>query len=174
MDINEIFDLPIVRLLWFLAIVGVFFYRDLPKAKWKIYQVLLYWTFILFFGYFGIAGMMTAGMAELFVRFTESSKINPDLADQLTITSLCLLFLYRLFSRYVKHDESTTWLEESIKGIVTSYVAFNLLFYAFLSYLSVEKAPKLEAFSFTLLSFIALFVVFISDLALWVIKRETF
>jgi len=168
---NEIFELPIYRLLWFLAIVGIFFYRDLPKAKWKSYQALLYWLFILFFGYFGIAGMMTAGISCFLVGFTEGGTINPDLADQLTITSLCLLFLYRLFSRYMKSDESRAWLEESVKGIVTSYIAINLLFYAFWDYLTVEKIPKLEEFSFTALSLAVLFVVFVLDLVLWFKRR---
>lgn len=174
MEVGDIFDYPIFRLLWFLAFAGIFFYRDFPKPEWKRYLGLpLYWLFILFFGYFGISGMMAAGMSEIFGKFTDSGTVHSDLADQLTITSLCLLFLYRLFSRYMPHDESTLWAEGFIKGIVTSYIAFNLLFYAFMGYLSVDKAPKLEAFSGTLVAYLVLLGVFFADFVLWFMRQKS-
>lgn len=101
----------------------------------------------------------------------ENTTVSPALENQLTITSLGLLFLYRLFSRYINGDESTRWSADFIKGIITSYIAIFALFYAFSDYLDTTR--RLEAFSGTPMAFIVLGLCFAADVLLWVNKRSS-
>src|SRR5688572_2083313 len=65
MNSFDVFELPPIRLLLFLAVTGVFFYRSFPKPEWKWYFGLpVYWVYVLFF-YFSYAGMMSAGLADV-------------------------------------------------------------------------------------------------------------
>jgi len=108
---------PPLRLLWFLAITGVFFYRSFPKPEWKWYVGLpVYWLYVLLF-YFGYAGTMSAGLVDFF----KDRVLRPaDIEGPVTITSLILLLFFRYFSRYSRADESTEWAAEFIKGILLS------------------------------------------------------
>lgn len=169
MDAEYIFEHPLFRMLIFLAFVGYFFYRDYPNPESKWYTLLVYWLFILFL-YCSISGMITAGVFVLFGKYIESSTVSQALEKQLTITSLGLLFLYRLFSRYIISDESTRWSADFIKGIIMPYIAFFALFYAFSDYLGTT--PKLVAFSETSMAFIVLGICFVADFLLWVNKRS--
>ena len=169
MDTEPFFEHPLFRMLIFLAMVGYFFYRDSPNPESEWYKLLVYWLFILFL-YYSISGMITAGVFVLFGEYIENSTVSPALEKQLTITSLGLLFLYRLFSRYINGDESTRWSADFIKGIITSYIAIFALFYAFSGYLGTTR--KLEAFSETPMAFIVLGICFVADFLLWVKKRS--
>ena len=170
MNPENILDYPIFRMVWFLAFVGIFFYSDYPKNTWKWYFGLpVYWLFIAFF-YFGISGMMSAGMLTLFGPDDENSASNSALADQITITSLGLLFLYRLFSRYKSADESTIWATDFIMGIVMTYVGINALFYGFSDYL--VNGRKLEEFSGTTIAFVWLAIFFVLDFLFWLKSRR--
>src|SRR5438132_5094586 len=102
MDHFDIVDFPAFRFLFFLTIAGVFFYRSFPKPEWKWYIGLpIYWLYILFV-YFGFSGMISAGLGDVLKGHTRPKT---DVDAQLTITSIILLFGYRLLSRYIGSDE---------------------------------------------------------------------
>ena len=166
MDVEYFFD-PLYRMLIYLVVMGIFFYHDYPKAKSKWYWLLFYWLIILLL-YYGISGIITAGVSELFSKYSENSTVSPALENQLTITSLGLLFIYRLFSRYIISDESTIWAVDFIKGIVMPYIAFSVLFYAFSDYLGTTH--RIETFSGTPMAFIVLGICFAADFLLWNIR----
>lgn len=163
-------DYPIFRILAFIALTGMFFYRDWPGAKWRWY-VPFYWLGILFIGYYGLSAMVSAGVSELFIKYTDSGNMNRALEDQLTFTSLGLLFLYRLFSRYEVASEKTKWATNSIKGIITAYLAVGALFFGFADYLVVS--PKLEVFSRTPLAYSMCGILCIADFGFWFWTRKT-
>jgi hypothetical protein len=167
MESFEIVDVPAFRLIFFLAITGVFFYRSYPKPEWKWYLGLpIYWLYVLFF-YFGYAGMISAGLSDGFKGY-----LNPqvNIEDQLTITSIILLFVYRFFSRYLAADESTEWAAEFIKDILTTSLVLSGLFFAFLPY--ILHAPRLEAFSQSWTAYLTLGICVGTDFVLWFIKRR--
>jgi len=175
MDLEIILEHPIFRMLFFVGLAGIFFYRDWPKrgkSKWYQYLVLpVYWLYVLGFGYYGLSGMVSAGVSELFSKYAENGAISPALVEQLTITSLGLLFLYRLSSRYEVRDEKTNWTADFIKGVVVSYIAISALFYAFADYL--VESPKLESFSGTPWAYALLGIFFTIDFLLWFAARKT-
>jgi hypothetical protein len=159
---------PPYRLLVFLAIAGVFFYRSLPRARWTSwrgrFRLLVYWLIVFFF-YFWFAGIMGAGFAEVLKAY---AKAGVDLEEQITITSLVLLFLYRLFSRYIPaHDESIDFVAEFLRNILIAYLAVSVLFYAFLAYLDLERVPQTELFKYSAWTYITYVLCVGADLSLW-------
>jgi TRAP-type uncharacterized transport system fused permease subunit len=139
-----IFKMPAFRILVFLAIVGIFFYKEQPRAHqssnkmWRSYVWLaLYWLWIALL-YYALAQTMSSGTYELLAR---QSTASPELIEQITITSLILLFLYRWFSRYFDADESIRFAEETIRDFIVSYLAISFIFFAYQEYLGGKSQP---------------------------------
>lgn len=169
-ELTQIMQHPIIRMLVVITFMGIFFNRDLPGAKSKWYYVFYWLLFILFFGYYGLSAMVSAGVSELFSKYGESGTVSPALENQLTITSLVLLCIYRVSSRYLK-TEKNKWTADFIKGILISYLTISALFYAFADYL--VESPRLEAFSGTPLAYGTLGIVFTIDFVCWLRTRKT-
>jgi hypothetical protein len=164
---------PIFRILVFLAFAGVFFYRSFPRARWTTWMgrfgLLVYWLIVFSF-YFGFAGIIGGGFAEVLKPY---AKAGVELEEQITITSLVLLFLYRLFSRYISApDESIDFAAEFLRGILTAYLAVSVLFYAFFSYLDLERIPQTELFKYSAWTYITYVLCVGADLGLWLLKQR--
>jgi hypothetical protein len=123
----------------------------------------------VFFCYFSFAGIIGAGFAKILNAY---AKAGVDLEQQITVTSLVLIFLYRLFSRYYNAtDESIDFAAEFLRGILTAYLAVFALLLAFSSYL--EHAPQTELFKYSAWSYITYVLCVGADLVLWLLKQRT-
>jgi hypothetical protein len=169
-----IFKMPAFRILVFIAIVGIFFYKDLPKVNqgssktWKSYVGLVfYWLWIAFL-YYALSQTTATGTYEL---LSTQSTPTSDLIEQITITSLILLFLYRLFSRYFPADESIRFAEDTIRDFIVSYLAISFIFYAFEEYLG--RRPQPVYFSNTGWVYAVWAIAVLLDFLLWLVTKPS-